>query len=95
VFAVTNLFIALLAASLASQLARALAQAGFLEAGSSPLWDSSALLSQDSALGTLLHALAGYDAQPTAAQLLSYLAALAFIVAGTRLLRGAPAPTRI
>ena len=57
VFSVTNLFIALLAGSLASQLARALAQAGFIEAGSSPLWDSSALLSQDSALGTLLHAL--------------------------------------
>jgi high-affinity iron transporter len=87
VFGITNLLIALLAGSLASQLARALAQAGLLEAWTSPLWDSSKWLAQDSALGTLLHALAGYDAQPSAAQLVSYLAALAFIVAGTRLLR--------
>lgn len=87
VFAVTNLLIALLAGSLASQLARALAQAGFIEAWSGPLWDSTRLLSPDSALGTLLHALVGYDARPSGAQLASYLAALAFIYVGTRLLR--------
>jgi high-affinity iron transporter len=94
VFSVTNLFIALLAGSLASQLARALAQAGFIEAWSSPLWDTSGLLAQDSALGTLLHALAGYDAQPTGVQLLFYAAALAFIYFGTRWLRGPAAPRR-
>lgn len=87
VFAVTNLLIALLAGSLASQLARALAQAGFVDIWSSPLWDSTALLSPDSALGAFLHALVGYDARPSAAQLVSYLAALAFIFVGTRLLR--------
>ena len=87
VFAVTNVLIALLAASLASQLARALAQAGFLEAWSNPVWDSTRLLAPDSALGTLLHALVGYDARPSGAQLLSYLAVLAFIYVGTRLLR--------
>ncbi|HJV95438.1 MAG TPA: FTR1 family protein, partial [Albitalea sp.] len=86
VFSVTNLLIALLAGSLASQLARALVQAGFIEAWSGPLWDSTQLLSPDSALGTLLHALVGYDARPSGAQLASYLAVLAFIYAGTRLL---------
>ncbi len=86
-FSVTNVLIALLAGSLASQLARALAQAGFIETWTGPLWDSSRLLSPDSALGTLLHALVGYDARPSGAQLLSYLAALAFIYVGTRLLR--------
>lgn len=92
VFSVTNVLIALLAGSLASQLARALAQAGFIESWTSPLWDSNALLSQDSALGTFMHALVGYDAQPSAAQLGSYLAALAVIYCGTRLLRpSAPA----
>jgi len=87
VFSVTNILIALLAGSLASQLARALAQAGFIESWTSPLWDSNALLSQDSALGTFMHALVGYDAQPSAAQLGSYLAVLAVIYGGTRLLR--------
>jgi high-affinity iron transporter len=87
VFAVTNVMMALLAGSLASQLARAVTQAGFIEAWSEPLWDSTLMLSPDSALGTLLHALLGYDAQPSGAQLLSYLSALAFIYLGTRLLR--------
>ena len=92
VFSVTNVLIALLAGALASQLARALAQAGFIESWTSPLWDSNALLSQDSALGTFMHALVGYDAQPSAAQLGSYLAVLAVIYCGTRLLRpSAPA----
>lgn len=86
VFSVTNLLIALLAGSLASQLARSLAQAGFIEAWTTPLWDTSQLLAPDSALGTFFHALIGYDARPSAAQLASYLAVLAVIFAGTRLL---------
>ena len=92
VFSVTNLLMALLAGSLASQLARALAQAGFIEAWTSPLWDSSPWLSPDSALGALLHALIGYDAQPSAAQLAAYLAALACIYVGSRLLKPSAAP---
>jgi high-affinity iron transporter len=85
VFGVTNVLIALLAGSLASQLARALAQAGLLEAWTRPLWDSSAWLSPESTVGTLLHALMGYDARPSAAQLASYLAVVLLIFGGTRL----------
>jgi high-affinity iron transporter len=92
VFTITNALIALLAASIASQLVRALTQAGFVGAWSSPLWDSSRALSVDSALGTLLHALVGYDAQPTGAQLASYLSVLLFIYVATRLLKRTPAP---
>ncbi|MEX8518810.1 MAG: FTR1 family protein [Leptothrix sp. (in: b-proteobacteria)] len=84
-FAVTNGLIALLAASIASQLARALAQAGLVERWSEPVWDSSSLLSNSSPLGTLLHALVGYDAQPSAMQLLCYAGVLALIAVGTRL----------
>ena len=84
-FAATNVLIALLAASIASQLARALTQAGLLEHGTAPLWDSSALLASDSALGALLHALVGYDARPSAVQLGFYVAVLAGIYFGTRL----------
>jgi len=91
-FATTNVLIALLAASIASQLAKALGQAGFVDFGGAPLWDSSAALAQDSALGTLLHALVGYEAQPSGVQLGAYLAVLALIYAGTRLLQQ-PRPT--
>lgn len=89
VFTATNLLIALLAGSLASQLTKSLAQAGFIERGTVPLWDTSAALAPDSALGTLLHALVGYDARPSAAQLGAYLLVLAVIYAGTRILRPA------
>lgn len=92
VFAVTNLLIALLAASLASQLARTLAQAGLLDIGSAPLWDSSHLLAPDSALGTLARALVGYDARPSAAQLTCYLGVLALIALGSRWLGVRPVP---
>lgn len=90
VFAVTNALIALLAASLASQLARALAQAGFIESWTRPLWDISRLLSPDSTVGTLLHGLVGYDARPSGAQLASYLAVLLLIYGGTRLFAAKP-----
>ena len=86
VFAVTNALIALLAASLASQLVRTVTQAGWLQTWTDEMWDTSSVLSEDSALGTLLHALVGYDARPSAAQLGAYLCVLAFIYVGTRLL---------
>jgi high-affinity iron transporter len=91
-FATTNVLIALLAASIASQLVQALSQAGLVASGGGPLWDSSFALSQDSAVGTILHALVGYEAQPTALQLVSYLAVLALIYAGTHMLQR-PRPT--
>jgi high-affinity iron transporter len=91
-FATVNLMVALLAGAIASQLARALTQAGLIEWWSSPVWDSSTWLDTHSALGSLLHALAGYDAQPSGVQLAFYLSALALIYAGPRLLMPRPAP---
>lgn len=86
-FTATNVLIALLAGSIASQLVKSLAQGGFIEAGTSPLWDTSGALSPDSVFGTLLDALVGYDARPSAAQLGSYVAVLLLIYAGTRIMR--------
>ena len=94
VFSATNVLIALLAASLASQLVRALAQAGLMQSWTTPLWDTSSVLAQDSAAGTLLHALVGYDARPSAAQLAAYVAVLAVIYLGTRLLKSTATPPR-
>ena len=47
-----------------------------------PLWDSSELLSQSSALGTLLHGLVGYDAQPAGMQIVFYVLVIVAISAG-------------
>lgn len=93
IFNVTNVLIAILAGSIASQLVKSLIQAGFIERWTTPLWDTSTALAPDSALGTLLHALVGYDATPSGAQLLSYLGVLVLIYAGTRLLKSPP-PSR-
>ena len=89
-FSVTNVLVALLAASIASQLAKALSQAGLLNAWNTPLWDSSAALATGSPLGTVLHALVGYEAQPSGVQLAAYAAVLLFIVLGTRWMSHAP-----
>ena len=86
-FKVTNGLILLLAGAIASQLARALAQAGVVNVWSTPLWDSSQVLPTESPLGVLLHALAGYDAQPSGLQLAFYLGTLFVIVLATRLVR--------
>jgi high-affinity iron transporter len=86
-FAVTNTFILVLAAAIASQLARALAQAGLVNIGSDALWDTSRFLPSDSPVGVLLHALAGYDARPSGLQLAFYVATLVMIGVATRLVR--------
>ncbi len=81
-FSITGVFVLLLAASMASQVARNLVQADLLPSLGSPLWDTSAFLSQSSAVGTLLHGLVGYDAQPTGMQLLFYVVVLMAISSG-------------
>jgi high-affinity iron transporter len=75
-FSVTAALVLLLAASMASQVARNLIQADIIPSLGAPVWDSSSLLSQSSPMGILLHGLVGYDAQPAGAQLVFYLVAL-------------------
>ena len=83
-FAVTNVLILLLAAAIASQLARALAQSGLVNLWSGTLWDTSGVLQTNSPVGILLHALVGYDARPSGLQLAFYLSALLIIGLATR-----------
>ena len=93
-FTVTNTLIAFLAAAIASQLARAIAQAGIVNVIGEPLWDTTAFLRADSPLGTVLHALLGYDPQPTGLQLAFYLSTLVAVFAGARWVRFAQASRR-
>ena len=86
-FSVTNTMVMLLAAAMASQLARVLIQAGVLPGLANPVWDTTGIISMDSALGTILHALAGYDARPAGMQVVFYASGVALILVGMRLMR--------
>ena len=83
VFAVTQGLVWLLAASLASQLARTLMQAGWMDWGTQVLWDSSRWLALDSVWGKLLHSLVGYEAQPSLLQAVFYALAIALLWSAT------------
>jgi high-affinity iron transporter len=79
-FAVTAGLITLLAAGLAAQAVIFLQQAGYAEMLTGQMWNSSALLAQDSLFGRLLHTLIGYSDRPNGAQLVVYLATVIVIV---------------
>ncbi|MGD2113024.1 MAG: FTR1 family protein [Gammaproteobacteria bacterium] len=76
------LLLVLVAAGLVSQAALLLIQADWLPA-QLPVWDSSALIAEDSVTGQLLYALVGYEATPTAIQAGCYFGgALLMLLAG-------------
>jgi high-affinity iron transporter len=80
-FAVTSTLISLLAAGMAAQAIAFLEQANILTALDQTVWNTSWILSDSSYLGRALHTLIGYVDQPTAMQLIVYLATLAAIAA--------------
>lgn len=90
-FSVTSGLVLLLAAGMAGQMARFLIQGDVLPALANPLWDTSRLLPLNSAAGTLLHVLAGYDPRPSAMQAIFYLGTLVLIALGMVFVRSVPA----
>lgn len=74
-FAVTTVFIMLLAAGLFSTGIGRLQGLGFLPLGE-PVWDTSALLSDRTVLGSFLTGLVGYRARPSALEVIGYVAYL-------------------
>lgn len=87
-FSATSALVLLLAASMASQAAHFLIQADLLPSLAAPLWDTTAVLPEQSALGMLLHTLIGYDSHPAGMQLVFYIAALIAIGLGMYLAGG-------
>ena len=81
-FAATSFLVLLLAAGMAAQAARFLIQANVLPSLASPLWDSSALVSNASIAGKALQGLLGYDAQPSGMQVAFFVTVAAAIWAG-------------
>jgi high-affinity iron transporter len=77
VFTVTTVLIALVAAGMAAQAVSFLHAADVVHVLGQRVWDTSGILSEKSLVGRLLHTLIGYTDQPTALQLVAYLATLA------------------
>jgi len=94
-FKVTSLLIAFLAAGMAAQSVLFLEQAGVIEFLGETAWDSSAILSEKSILGRVLHTLIGYSDQPSIMQLLTYVATLAVIYLLSRTFSPAPGPQAV
>jgi len=80
-FGVTSALITFLAAGLASQAANFLQQAGVVTIWSDTAWNTSAILSDSSLFGRVLHTLVGYADQPSVLQVIVYAATLAAIFA--------------
>jgi hypothetical protein len=93
-FTVTNALIALLAAGMAGQAAATLHSADLLPGWGDQLWNTSAILSDDSFLGRSLHAMVGYSARPCGIQLAAWLATLAMIMTLSRVV-GRPKRDRL
>jgi high-affinity iron transporter len=91
VFSVTGWMIVLLAAGMASQGAAFLVQAGVLPALGEQVWNSSMILTRDSALGKVMHTLVGYDDRPAGIQLVFYIATVMVIVSLSRWIGQQPA----
>ncbi|MBS0431293.1 MAG: FTR1 family protein [Proteobacteria bacterium] len=85
-FTATNWMLVLLAAGLASTAARFLIQANWLPAWDNQLWNTSALLANDSVVGQALHILVGYDARPAGMQMAFWLVTVILLVLGMRLM---------
>lgn len=85
--------LALVGAGMCAQATRLLIQADWLGA-SGPLWDTSSWLSEQSTIGQLLYALVGYEATPTAVEVIAHASSLIamglIFVAGRFLLRPRP-----
>jgi high-affinity iron transporter len=81
-FSVTGLLILFLAAGMSAQMARYLIQGDFISPLISPLWDTSFLLPMDSFGGNLMHLLTGYEARPSAMQVMFYVITFLTILSG-------------
>ena len=92
-FTVTSWMVLLLAAGMASQAAGYLVQADLLPPLGNAVWDTSAVLTEDSVLGKALHTLIGYVSRPEGIQILFYLATLCAIWLLTRVV-GSPVKPR-
>jgi high-affinity iron transporter len=84
-FTAVNAVVIFLAAGMMSQAMGFLVQADWLSPLADSVWNTSAILTQYSIPGTLLHTLVGYVAQPMGIQVVAYVATLVIFFALTKL----------
>jgi high-affinity iron transporter len=87
-FTVTGWIVLLLGAGLAANAAGYLSEAGLLPTLTPEVWNTAGILSQESALGQLLHILIGYNDRPSGIQLLFYVVALVTVLILMRVFGG-------
>jgi len=73
-FTVVGTLLMIFAAGLVADIVENLQQLGWVHILSGHLWDTSRQLSEGSSIGDVFHSLVGYADQPTALQLIAYLA---------------------
>jgi high-affinity iron transporter len=79
-FTVVGVLLMIFAAGLLVDAVQNLQSLGWLPVLASPMWHSSSVLSQDSAVGDVLHSFFGYSDAPTPMQLLMYVSYLAVVI---------------
>jgi len=80
-FTVIGVLLMVFAAGLLADSIQNLQELGWLPVLTTPLWHSARLLSENSAIGDVLHSFFGYSDAPTPLQLVAYVAYLAVAVA--------------
>jgi high-affinity iron transporter len=79
-FTVIGVLLMVFAAGLLADAVENLQQLGWLPVLDAPMWHSARLLSEDSALGDVLHSFFGYSDAPTPLQVLIYAGYLTLVV---------------
>ena len=80
-FTVIGVLLMVFAAGLLADSIQNMQELGWLPVLTTPLWHSARLLSENSAIGDVLHSFFGYSDAPTPLQLVAYVAYLAVAVA--------------
>jgi high-affinity iron transporter len=86
-FSVTGALIALLAAGMAGQAAAILSGADLIPTWGLNVWNSSAVLPENSLIGRTLHVLVGYSERPAGVQVVAYVVVLAALLVASQLLK--------
>lgn len=93
-FRTAVLLLALYAGNMAAQAVQLLTQAGWVS-DTEALWDLSAWLPESGIAGQLLNTLAGYEANPSQAQALAWLAACVAVAFSPLFMRACRAPLEV
>ncbi|NDB83046.1 MAG: hypothetical protein EB127_09960 [Alphaproteobacteria bacterium] len=88
IFAITSFFMTFIGAGLAAEAAKILTSIGFMSELSVRVWDTSAIIQDDSIFGRLLKILLGYSAKPNLAELIFYLSTILIIMISGKVFAG-------